>query len=117
MRTRVLEPSEWQRLGAGFPQFLQYVRPEDIEIVVVEDDDDEIAASMGVMRTTHLEPKYRGNAGVVRQLLRGTADAAQRWGASWLLAFAADDAVRQHLTRLGGVKLPVDSYVLKVGRG
>lgn len=121
MKARVLPPEEWDRLGVtNLPPITPYVRPQDIEVVVVEDGD-KIVASMAVMRLTHFEgawidPQYRGNAGLVRMLLHSATEEARAWTDNWVIAGAADDRMRDILARLGGVKIPMDTYALGLGR-
>lgn len=120
MKARVLDASEWglledKPLGPLMPN----LRPMDTRIVVVEDDG-EIVAHLGVLKVTHLEglwiaPKYRGNVAVGRGLLEGAMRQVRPWSTDWVMALAADDVMSGLVTRLGGVRLPVESYVMHFG--
>jgi len=117
---RVLPLAEYERLSVtGMPPFVPAVRPEDTEVIVVEEDG-RIVASVGVLRIPHYEgwwiaPDYRGNAGVIRRLLKGAMQAALPWSSGWVWAAADTDHVRDLMRRLGGVELPVTSYALRLG--
>lgn len=114
MTTRVLPESEWHRIEASqLPLLLAYMRPEDTDIVVVEDGD-RIVACMGVLRVTHLEgvwidPEYKN---VANRLLRETYNTMRKYPDQFCIAGAADDRMRDVLNRMGGVKVPMDTYVL-----
>lgn len=120
MNTRTLPPAEWSRLtGDGWRAMLPHVRPDDVEIVVVEDDG-RIVASWAVMRVVHLEglwidPDYRGRVGVARRLFVATLAAARRWTSGWAMTGAASDDVRAMLTKVGALPVPMDSYVMPIG--
>jgi GNAT superfamily N-acetyltransferase len=120
MKARVLPREEWSRLErTGFPLF-PGVRPEDIVVVVVEDDE-KVVASVTILRATHfenlwLDPEQR-NAGVSRALLRAAIGAAHQWTDDWVFATAADDRMRDMLNRVGAIRIPVDPYVLALARG
>lgn len=117
MTSRVLPAGEWSKLAhTDFPAMLPYVTPEDVQIVVVEDAD-RIVGCWAVMRITHLEglwidPAYRGKASVGRRLLTETVRLARSWSARWVWTGAQTDDVRAMLAKVGGVRLPLDSYVV-----
>jgi hypothetical protein len=118
MRTRVLPREEWDRVQDHTPVF-PGLPPEDMSIIVVENDEGSIVASTMILRATHMEgtwvdPQHR-NAGVSRGLLRLANAVAQTFGASWLYTGAADDHTRDTLDRMGGTKLAMDTYVLGLG--
>ena len=123
MRTRILRPEEWQRLdGQDLSALLPYCEPQNISVVVVEDDAGEILAHVAVLRVTHFEglwikPEERGNAGVFRALIRGAYSAPRTWGERWALGGARNgDSLMQTLCyRLGGRSLPVEFFALPVG--
>ena len=121
MNTRLLPLAEWDRLAVtGLPPFLPHVRPEDINVVVVEEDG-KIVASLAVMRMTHWEAAWvdkdrRGNGGIVRALLKGAVEASRPFTSHWVIAQADQEHVKDILSRLGGVKIPdVESYVMRLG--
>lgn len=121
MNARILPPEEWGRLPAltGMPNFSPIMNPPDTEVIVVERDG-EIVASMAVMRMTHFEaawvhPSVKGNAGVVRRLLNASFDSARRFPERFAVAMCNERAVSDLLVRLGGSRMPVDSYAVPVG--
>lgn len=120
MRTRVLPPEEWSRLTLEqVPSVLPCIRPEEMEVIVVEDGD-RIVACVSVMRMTHLDgvwvaPEYRGNAGVGRRLLRGMRESAERWCESFLAAGASNEHAENLIEKMGGIRMPMDHYVIPVG--
>lgn len=119
MRTRVLEPEEFDRLEVtGMPE-IPDVRPEDMTHVVVEDDAGDVVGALTVLRVTHWEgawihPKHR-NAGVVRGLLEMAEAVSECRGSRFVFAGAADERMRDILTRLGGSRVAMDTYALKLG--
>jgi hypothetical protein len=94
------------------------VRPDDVRVVVVEQGDTVVAA-LTVLRATHFEGIWidpaKRNGGVTRALLRGAMTEARQWTDDWVFAAAADDRMRDVLDRIGGIRLPIDSYVLSLG--
>lgn len=101
------------------PPSLPYGR--DIDFVVVEKDG-KVVACVSVVGITHLEglwidPEHRGNAGVVRALLRQASTLPRVRGEQWVMGGAAngDDRMRGFMERLGGVPMPVEFYALWVG--
>ena len=123
MRARILSPEEWSKINTpGLPDLLAYTEPQNIAVVVVEDDEGEILASVCAMQVTHFEglwikPSERGNAGVFRSLIRQAYAVPQTREEHWVFAGAADgnDQMGTLCARLGGHLLPVKFYVLPVG--
>jgi hypothetical protein len=118
MSARVLPPEEWSRLGEERAAFYSSVNPEDVRVVVVEDEG-EIVATMAVMRMTHWEcywqaPETAGNAGITRALLRGAAAEAEKFAPHWYLANSDSEEMNDTLRRLGGEFLPVHTYRFRV---
>lgn len=117
MRTRTLPPEEWDKLEpTGMPPLFPFVRPEDISVVVVEDDDGKLLAAMTVLRVVHFEgawvnPEKEG-IGVTRALLRAACDIARGWNDRWVMGGAAveDETMHRVCDRLGGVFLPMNLY-------
>lgn len=119
MRARVLPREEWGRLEVTkLPQIGPQMRPEDVQIVVVEAGD-RIISTMAVLRVTHFEslwidPEYRGNPGMARHLIKEALSAGRKWS-DW--AWGASDT--EHMTdiieRIGGVPLPVNSFIIPLG--
>jgi hypothetical protein len=119
MKARILGFEEWDRLQPETsPEnpLIPGTSPHNMAVVVVEDDG-KIIGSLSVLRASHFEglwvaPKYRGNAGIMRSLIRqGTALARVR-GESWVFGGAADYRMRDFITRLGGIKVPMDLYIM-----
>ena len=124
MRARVLKPEEWGRINSPeLPTLLPYVEPQNISVVVVEDDKGEIVASVAAMLTTHFEglwidPEYRGNAAVARSLIRELYEVPRGRSEHWAFATAGEDNVRMDSVcrRLGGRQMPpVKFYVMPLG--
>lgn len=109
---------QWHRMERTDIPPLTGISPRDTSVVVVERDG-KIVATLSVVRMTHLEglwvdPAYK-NAGVCRSLLRLSAGIAGVWDNEWVLAGAADERMRDILTRLGGVKVDMETYMLSLG--
>lgn len=119
MRTRVLEPEELGRLDKTGQPLFPDVRPEDVSHVVVEDDAGKIVGALRVVNVRHFEgawvdPAHR-NAGVVRSLLSMAEAVAVCRGSRWVFAGAADERMRDILARMGARRIPMDTWVLKLG--
>lgn len=114
MTVRILPPDEWRRIpGPHLPELLPFVRPQDMDIVVVEEDG-EVVASLGVMKATHFEglwvdPKHR-NAGVCRALIRKATELTE--GRDWAFGAVGSDHMKDVLNRLGGADTQLALYVL-----
>ena len=123
MKARVLSPEEWQRINApGMPELLAYTEPQNIAVVVVEDDAGKIVASGSALQITHFEglwsaPEERGNAGVFRALIREAYSLPRGREERWVFGGAEDgnDQMGALCERLGGKPLPVKFYVMPVG--
>jgi ribosomal protein S18 acetylase RimI-like enzyme len=121
VRTCILGPDEWPKVEqSGLGALLPYIAAGNVAVVVVEDDAGKVLACMSVLQATHLEgawvdPEYRKNPGVVRALLRQAGAIAEARGESWVFAGAADDVMRTYLWRLGGARVPMDTFCLPVG--
>jgi len=123
MNTRILSPEEWQKINSpGLPDLLMYTEPQNVAVVVVEDDAGEVMASVCALRVTHfeglwIEPKHRGNAGVFRSLIRQAYALPRMRGEHWVLGGAANDDTRMGdvCCRLGGQKLPLSFFAMPVG--
>jgi hypothetical protein len=123
MNARILPVEEWSRLdGTDLSALLPYVEPQNVAVVVVEDDAGAIVASVSAIRVTHLEglwisPEARGNAGVFRALIRLAFAIPEARGESWAFGGAADadDRMDSLCRRLGGRPLPVKFYAMPTG--
>ena len=123
MRVRILGPEEWHRVNAsGMDGLLAYTEPQNIAIVAVENDKNEIVASVAALQVTHFEglwiaPEERGNAGVFRSLIRQAYALPQTRKEKWVIGAAEDGdrAMDALCTRLGGRSLPVKFYAMPVG--
>lgn len=123
MRARILRPEEWGRINSPeLPALLSFVDPGNVAVVVVEDDAGEIVASCSALQTTHfeglwIEPKHRGNAAVVRQMIRQLYAVPRSRGEKW--AFATADVACEQMDsvcrRLGGHPMPVKFFVMPLG--
>ena len=116
MKTRILPPDEWHKLNTGFPPLGTTLRPEDAQVIVVEDGD-RIVASVGVFRITHFEslwidPEYSGNAGLGRRLMRAAVEAARKWTDQWVWGASGTSKMNTYLYRMGGRKMPVETFVV-----
>ena len=128
MRARILPPEEWVRIkDTELSMLLPYVPKEHVAIVVVEDDAGEIVARWCVFQATHFEgiwidPRYRGNAGVIRPLLRYAFALPVVRGERWAFSGAetngdgVDRVVDHLLRRLGGRPVPMQLYAFPVSR-
>lgn len=120
MIARVLPQEEWSKLDVtGFAQIAPTLRPEDVEVIVVEDGD-RIVSSMVAMRVVHLEslwidPAYRGHPTLARKLLRQAIASVKKWAASWVLGCSDTDHMDDIIKRVGGQRLSVDSYMIPLG--
>lgn len=123
MKARILGPHEWPKLeGHDLSTVLNFCEPWNVAVAVVEDESGKIVACLAAVRVTHLEgtwidPEYRGNAGVLRALLRQASNDPKARGEKW--AFCGTDGVSEkiedYIGRLGGVQLPGRFYVLPIG--
>lgn len=120
MITRILPPEEWPRLDfARFSQTGREMDLGDVQVVVVEDNG-RIVAYMSVLRITHMEdlwfdPEYRGNAGVAKRMMKAGFTAAKKWADRWVWASTESEHMSDIVSRVGGVELPVKSYVIPLG--
>jgi hypothetical protein len=123
VRPRILRAEEWGRINSpDLPTLLPYVEPQNIAVVVVEDDAGEIAACVSVLQASHFEglwikPEHRGNAGVFRALIRQAYAVPRMRGEQWVFGGAEDGDARMDklCCRLGGQSLPVRFYAMPVG--
>ena len=121
MNARILAPSEWPAIKAltGFEQIGETVRPEDVQILVVEDGD-RIVATMAVLRVTHFEslwiaPEYRGNAGLGRRLIKAGIEAARKWTDRWVWGASDTEHMKDIISRIGGKPLPIQTHIITMG--
>lgn len=120
MIARILPREEWGRLSiTGLPALQETLRPEDVQVIVVEDGD-RIVASMGAFRVTHFEslwiaPEYRGNAGLGRRLLKAGIKAARKWTDKWVWGASDTPHMNDVILRLGGKRIPIETYMIPLG--
>lgn len=100
----------------GFPPIGTTLRPEDSQVIVVEEDG-KIIASVGTFRVTHFEslwiaPEHRGNAGLGRRLMKECFSAAKKWTDKWVWGCSGTDHMNDILVRMGGRKMPVDTFIV-----
>ena len=116
VQARILPREEWGRLSSGNGLVADFVAPEDMRVVVVEEDG-QILGSMAIIRVTHLENVWFSDAagiGVRRRLLSAARDAAKEWAHSWVMASIGDDRTGAIVERLGGIQVPVDTWLMPV---
>ena len=120
MIARILPPEEWHKLSVtGMAPMQSTMRPEDVQMIVVEDGD-RIVASMGTYRVTHFEglwidPEYRGNPGLGRRLIKAGIEAARKWTDRWVWGCSDTGRMDSIIERIGGNRIPVDSYIIPLG--
>lgn len=126
MIARVLPKAQWPADHEP-PPLLKFIPEDEIAMVVVQDGKGKIVARWYVFQATHFEglwidPEFRGNAGVIRPLLRQAYALPLMRGERWAFSGAAigsdgtfDDKVDYLLQRLGGQLQPVRTYVVPVG--
>ena len=122
MRTRILQPEEWHRIPTpDLPLLLPYVAPQNIAVIVAEDDKGEIIGCLSAMRVTHLEgiwvkPEHRGGM-VAWALYRQAVALADVRHEEWVFGGAAEDDERMEdlIQRCGGSQLPLKFYSMPVG--
>lgn len=118
MNTRVLPVAEYSRLAGTELEAVWPVLPDRAQVVVVEDED-QIIGCWALYPLWHAEaiwisPAHRKVGRVARRLLQAMWDLARGVGAKTVITGAVDDDVRDLIGRLGGFKVPGDSYVLTV---
>lgn len=122
MKTRILRPEEWHRINVPeLPALFPFVDPQNIAVVIAEDDSGEIVGCISTLRVTHLEgiwvkPELRGGM-VAMSLLRQALAIARMRNESWVMGGAAetDPVMDGYIRRLGGIPLPVKFYPMPVG--
>jgi hypothetical protein len=123
MTTHILSLAEWEKERGECPiPVLPHVHPANIAIVVVRDDEGTPIAHMYIYRVSCMEgvwiaPKHRGNPGVARALLRQTYAISEARDERWTFAMAADETMRNIVSRLQGAELPVTLHVIPTGGG
>ncbi len=118
MNVRTLPKEEWNRL-TEVPNIGPALRPEDCQVLVVEDGN-RIVATLGAFRVTHFEglwidPAYRGNPGLARKIMKAGVTAAKKWTDEFVWAASGSDHTDDIFSRLGGVKAPIETYIIPLG--
>lgn len=122
MKARILPLNEWGRIkDTEIAALLPYVDSQNVAVVVVEDGE-RIVARWCVFQATHFEglwidPEYRGNAGVVRPLLRQAYALPQMRGERWAFSGAEDgpdEQIDRLLRKLGGKRVSIRFYAVPV---
>lgn len=120
MNARVITSVEWeQRKPEGLPDSFP-ADTNDVGVVVVENSG-EIVATLAVLRVTHFEnawvhPRFRGNAGVLRRLLREAWEIPAKRGERWVLWAAEhgnETTARMYSRR--GKRIDSDFYMVGIG--
>jgi len=119
MRTLELTRAEWGRLAGTPLEAVLATLPADTRIVVVEDDAGAIVGQWACIRYVHVEgiwiaEAHRRTGSVQGRLLRAMRQVARSWGATVVLTGALDDDVRGYITRLGGARIPGDTFAFPV---
>lgn len=118
--SRILPHDEWWRLEPTGIPLVPGIKPEDMEIVVVEDGE-KVVACLTVLRITHFEGAWvhpaRKGLGATRALLRLAQELARVRGDEWVMAGAedSDERMAKVLRRMGAAPLPIKPYKLKLG--
>lgn len=123
MRTRVLAPEEWQDAKVpDLPDMMLLTEPQNVDVVVVEDDEGKVLASVCALRVTHFEglwidPSARGNPGVFRALIREAYQVPRDRRETWVFGGAkdGDERMRSLCSGLKGQELPLRFYAMPVG--
>ena len=119
---RILSPEEWPRMeDRDISALLPFIEPENIHLVVVEDESGQIVASVGVLQTTHFEglwiaPEHRGNAGVFRSLIRKAYSIPRGRNEHWAFGGAKsdDERMKSLCRKLGGTQMPIEFFAISV---
>ena len=121
MTTRILPQVEWPKLaGTDISIALPFHRPEDVQIVVVEDSD-QIVGAWAVLRVVQLEgvwiaPGYRKRVSVARQLMAKTFEVARRLAPCLAFTGSTSDDISALLVKhLGAKALPMEPFVIPLG--
>lgn len=119
MTTRILPREEYEKLSATeIPQVLPYMRPEDVQVVVVEDDEGRVIGAWAVLRVVQLEgvwiaPSHRKRGRVAGLLKDATLALARTLAPTWAFTGAQTADVAALLeTHLHAKRLPMDPYVI-----
>lgn len=115
--------AQWERLekARGLPTLLPWTAPEDVSVIAVKDDNGEFVGCVMVQEILHIEglwvaPKWRGNPGVGRRLMRAAlSEAKGRTRSTFAMAEIdpeAGNGMREILERVGGERVPVETYLL-----
>jgi hypothetical protein len=105
--------------GSDIASALPYHRPEDVNVIVVEDEG-RIVAQWAVLRVVQLEgvwidPAYRKTT-VAGRLLKATMTVARSFAPYMAFTGSTSDDVTDLLTdHLGAVRLPMEPYVIPLG--
>ncbi len=119
MKARVLPPEEWAKLNGHYSESMLSLAPEsDTRMVVCEDDAGNIVGSLGVMRMPQLEgfwldEAHKGNAGIIRALLREAMPIAVEWANGYVLVGVTEENMRSIVRRMEGVEIPAEFFLLK----
>jgi hypothetical protein len=118
LTSRELPWQEWPKLaGTGLEAGLGRLAPSFAKVVVVEDESGAVVACWAAMLMVHAEglwiaPEHRLQVGVAVRLWRQMKRAVRAFGASSVMTGADRDDIAQLLEAHGGVKVPMQEYVL-----
>lgn len=118
MTTRLLPPSEWDRLAGTELETVHPHLPESARVIVVEDEAGAIVGCWCVFTSVHAEgvwiaPEHRTRGTVARRLLVGLRHQLEDLGATAVMTGAVSDDVRALIARLQGQPLPGEQYVIR----
>ena len=122
MKTRILRPDEWGRVPTHeMPSLLPFTAPQNIAIIVTENEAGEIVGVLSALRVTHLEglwvkPEYRGRM-VAWELYTQALALANVRDETWVVGGAADgdETMDNLIRRCNGTPLPLRFYSMPVG--
>lgn len=122
MIARVLPFEEWPKLDdVGAETVWQLLDPERAQILVIEDEG-QIVGTLTLMSVLHAEclwikPSHRNGYGVIKRLMDGLWAGARVQGAKAVWAGSVSDTMTNILHRIGGSKVPGESFVFPVKEG
>lgn len=115
---RVADPTEWSTLLVGTQLARAELDPDNSVVVVVEVDG-AIAGCWAALACAHVEGLelmngFRGDPGVARALLTTMTKALEDHGIREVLTQAVTPEVEAMIQKIGGLRVPGTSWVIKV---
>ena len=118
MRSRLLPPEDWGRLGGTeLASVVDRLNPETTQVLVVETSEGAIVGCWALLTILHAEgiwidPAYRRTGAVARRLLRAMRVAVTNTGAGSVVTGSCADGITDLLQRLGAKPVPYQEFVL-----